>query len=83
MREARCSRSGRMRQIQEEQPGCLPSPPAGVYTFGSPRVGDESWAAAYERLGLAPVTLRCAVPAVVVLQRQMRPAWMGSALPGV
>jgi pimeloyl-ACP methyl ester carboxylesterase len=37
------------------------SPPnhvAGVYTFGSPRVGDESWAAAYERLGLVPVTLR-------------------------
>lgn len=32
----------------------------GVYTFGSPRVGDESWAAAYERLGLAPITLRCA-----------------------
>lgn len=31
---------------------------AGVYTFGSPRVGDESWAAAYQRLGLAPITLR-------------------------
>lgn len=37
----------------------LPNRVAGVYTFGSPRVGDEGWVEAYEALGLANVTLRC------------------------
>jgi len=38
----------------------LPNRVAGMYTFGSPRVGDEGWVQAYAALGLANVTLRCA-----------------------
>ena len=30
-----------------------------VYTYGSPRAGDEGWAQAYSALGLAGTTFRC------------------------
>jgi hypothetical protein len=39
-------------------PSLVNSTVAGVYTFGSPRVGDASWAQAYSALGLQNVTLR-------------------------